>query len=176
MEVKTKMPFFELRNSDINRAIASFLEKTHEELKVDVSEDRIHIKTKFAIELNKLELGSAIPSLTDVDWAHLYRQISKTVMEGRVWPPRRSFDRAETWVIRVKLLKTRRVEILFDPIEYGLVEQASKLVKKCLADFIRVAVMSAVDEEFDKEALHKQEEREQEKLKQSEKKPQRYVT
>lgn len=155
------MPTFQLENNDINRAVGSFLEKTHDDLNVQVSKDRIVVKAKFAVELSKLELGSAIPTLTDMDWARLYRQISKTVKGGRVWPPRRNFDRAETWVIRVKLLRTRRVEVLFDSLDYEMVKEAAKLANKTVTDFIRTAVMLAVDQEYDKETMRKQREKQQ---------------
>jgi hypothetical protein len=152
------LPTFQLQNNIIGRKICPFLEKTHDELKTETIGNRIHVKSKFGVVLDRVELISVAPDLTDAEWVNLYRQIGRTVKGGRVWPPRRSFDRHETLVIKVQLLKTRGVYVLFDPVDYGMVEIAAKLAKKKNSDFIRQAVMYAVDREYNREAMRKQRE------------------
>lgn len=156
------MPVFELLKDDINLAVTAFLEKTHDGIKVKVMRDKIKVKSNFAVELDKLELGSAIPALTDGDWAKIYRQIGKTLWGGRLWPPSRNFDRDETWVIRILLKKTKDIHMRFDPLDYESVKEAAKLSKASVSEFVRKAALAAVSMEFDKEASRRQRERQQE--------------
>jgi uncharacterized protein (DUF1778 family) len=160
----------------MNRVVTGFIEKTNYDIRVQMRSGKIRVKSEFVIEISKLEMGSAIPALTDMDWIHLYRQISRTLREGRLWPPRRNFDREETWVIKVLPLKTKRITMRFDPLEYSTLKEAADLAKKSVGDFIRSTVMQAIYQEETKGALRKQEEREQERLKQTKKAQERYVT
>jgi uncharacterized protein (DUF1778 family) len=170
------MPTFHLDDNPTNRVVAGFLEKINDDIRVQVESGKIRIKSEFAIEISKLEMGSAIPALTDMDWTHLYRQISRTLRGGRLWPPRRNFDREETWVIKVLPLKTKRITMRFDPLEYSTLKEAADLAKKSVGDFVRSTVMQAIYQQETKETMRKQQERKQKELKQSEKAPQRYVT
>jgi uncharacterized protein (DUF1778 family) len=147
-----------------------------EDLSISKKNGQLVVEANFAVKFDKLTLGSVVTSLSNEDWGRLYKQIKKSLEGGRMWPPHYRFDKQETWAIKILPLKTKRFLIRFDPLEFDMVRDAAKLAQKNIAEFIRAAVSEAVSTEFDKETLRKQEEREQEKLKQSEKKPQRYVT
>jgi len=168
------MPSFILKVSDTNRAVVGYLRRKGD-VTVIPRVDAVRIESDYAITLDRLVLSSKFPSLSENDWARLYREISRTVQKGRVWPPRRKFDRAETWIIKVLPLKTRRVQLVFDPIDYNIAKEAAALAKKSLSDFIRSAVMKFADEIFDKETMRRQQERQQQQATVEATKPQPYV-
>jgi hypothetical protein len=152
---------FELENTDVNRLVANFLSKAQDGIRVVVREGKIRIESEFSVEIDKLTLGSVVRELSDKDWVRLYRQISKSVENGRVWPPRRNFDKDETWVIRVHRLKTRDIHIRLDHLEYSTLKEAAETAKKTLSDFIRSGALKLADEITDREIIRRQAEREQ---------------
>lgn len=167
---------FDLDDTDINRSIAEFIRNTEEKIKVQTSKGRLRIQSEFAVEVNRLELGSVIRELSDADWVRLYRQIGKTLKGGRLWPPRRNFDRHETWVIRIHRLRTKGVYIRLDPLEYSTLKEAATTAKKNLSDFIRSGALKLADEVTDREILRRQQERERQSKMASEEAKKTYVS
>jgi uncharacterized protein (DUF1778 family) len=167
---------FELDDTDINRSIAEFIRQTEEKVHVQTSRGKLRVQSEFAVEVNKLELGSAVRELSDTDWARLYKQIGKSLKGGRLWPPRRSFDRQETWVIRIHRLRTKGVYIRLDPLEYSALKEAAATAKKNLSDFIRSGSLKLADEVTDRETLRRQQERQQEQKAASQEMKKRYVS
>jgi uncharacterized protein (DUF1778 family) len=145
-------------------------------MKVQTRKGKLKIQTQFTLKLDKLILGSVVRELTDSDWVQLYRQISKSLEDGRLWPPRRNFDRDETWTIRINPLKTKGVFIRFNELDLSTIKDAAELAKKSFSDFIRSGALKLADEVFDRETVRKQQKREQGKLEQSKKAQERYVT
>jgi hypothetical protein len=150
---------FELENTDVNRLVANFLSKAQDGIRVLAREGKIRIESESSLEIDKLTLGSAVRELSDKDWVRLYRQISKSVENGRVWPPRRNFDKNETWIIRVHRLKTKDIHIRLASLDYDTIKEAAAIAKKNLSDFIRSGALKLADEVTDREIVRRQAER-----------------
>ena len=169
------LPTFTLTKTPMNSAIADYI-KTVEEVKVHERTNKFLFEFPYRFELSRLHLESVIPGLGEDDWRRLYREIGQNLKGCKIFPPRYKFNPKETWVIRFHWQRDRRLEIKLDPLEDNMIRKAAKLSSKRVSDFVRAAITKAVDEEFEKEALRKQEERERERHRQSKKAQERYVT
>jgi predicted DNA-binding protein len=148
---------FKIKDNATNRKILSIL-------KVDeVSTDGkwLVVKNKYSLEFDKLVLGSAIPTLSDKEWLSLYRDVSRTLEGGRIWPAKYRFDKRETWMFKIIPLKTKQLIVRMDPLEFEELKEAAKLAGKTISDFVRGAVDKAIDEEFDKMVNNEQAKQEQ---------------
>jgi len=168
------MPSFILAKTPMNKRIIDFVTKSEEGLRVKEQTNKIRIEVPDGFELNRLYLESAISDFRENDWNQLFKEVAKTATGCKIHPPRYQFNPKKHWVVRFFWLRNKQVLLRLNSLEDDMIRKAAKLSKRNVSDFIRVATMRAVNEEFDKETVRRQREHQQQQAT-VEAKPQPYV-
>ncbi|MEM3078660.1 MAG: DUF1778 domain-containing protein, partial [Nitrososphaerales archaeon] len=138
---------FEISATPLHLKVASYLEQAYDaKIKIERKIIVAINKNLYGLKLSKLEMGSAIPDLTDNDWRFLGSEIRQTLRGGKI-------RELTNWIIDIEPLRTRRIYVRLTPFEEEEIKEAAKVEKKTISDFIRGKVFQGIVETENNESI-----------------------
>jgi hypothetical protein len=141
------MPKFKLLENEVNRKLSELL--SAEGCRVTHEQHCIIIEFNFGLNIFRVEAGSVLGGLTDLEWRAFINNIKSTLQGAKV-------RRADDMVISLAPVKSEIIRLRVNPQEKELIRKAAALKRKTLSAFIRSAVLEAVDETFAQESQEKE--------------------
>lgn len=142
------VPSFILPRNGKNLKIVETMKSCASDCEVKIAKDAIAVVLKYGLSLSAFDLTLRGIEITESEWRMLFRQIKRTIKDGKV----RLLNKS---TISISPLKTDLLIVRLSPLEKRMVAEAARLQGKKVASFVRDALMDAVGAVFDQETLKK---------------------